>query len=232
MYEKEYGIKFYDFEVLSNENALTKESTYTGSIVTSPKYDETTLINDVLDDTSTGDAPVFVNVDEDKIENIYAAYVDWFNENIEALVSELDDIKTVVEGTYDADENKFYVVKEPENATDITVIEAFYHDGKIYKKPVIEGTVNATHDEDGDHYTFFVNGEQLTFLSGGDIYFDKNQNIYLILDSDTSTLVEETDLSNIIFTNDDSDADNVVYHDVDSYQSLLDIMPRIEKIIR
>lgn len=76
-YEKDYGIKYYDFEVISTESGLTKEATYVGTAVTSMKYNEATLITDILDDAEDGVVPVFVNVDENGIEDLYNAYVEW-----------------------------------------------------------------------------------------------------------------------------------------------------------
>lgn len=88
-YEKDYGIKFYDFEVLSTESGLKKEANYIGSVVTSSKYENTTLINDVLDDTEDGMVPVMVNFNEDAVETIYNEYVDWATALVPDLQAEL-----------------------------------------------------------------------------------------------------------------------------------------------
>ena len=197
-YEKEYGIKFYDFEVLSNENALTKESSYTGSLVTSPKYTTTTVINDVLDDTPVGSAPVFINVDEDAIENIYAAYVDWFNENKEDLLDEIEELKKPVEGYYNEDDRKFYI--EPSD-TVIDVITVF--EGKVFNHPVIVGSFDSESDE------FSVNNETIT-ASEDNIYYDDTMSKYYLYDSEgTPKFVEQSDISELT-TNTFSD---VIYYD-------------------
>lgn len=189
-YEKEYGIKFYDFEVLSNENALTKESTYTGSIVTSTKYEATTMINDVLDDTPTGTAPVFLNVDEDGIENIYAAYADWFESNKEDLLAEITDLQSVVEGYYNDKDGKFYLVSEEESEP-ITNVEAVVG-GKAYVHPVISGTLTS-----GE---FKVDGE--TVDGEADIiYYDETTEKYYLYDSEaTPSFVEQEDTTSLIAT--------------------------------
>lgn len=189
-YEKEYGIKFYDFEVLSNENALTKESTYTGSIVTSTKYEATTMINDVLDDTPTGTAPVFLNVDEDGIENIYAAYADWFESNKEDLLAEITDLQSVVEGYYNDEDGKFYLVSEEESEP-VTNVEAVVA-GKAYVHPVISGTLTS----DG----FKVDGETVDGESDV-IYYDETTEKYYLYDSEaTASFVEQDDTTSLIVT--------------------------------
>lgn len=78
-YEKEYGISMYNFEILTSESGLTKDANYIGSLVSSTKYgtETTTLINDILDETEAGVAPVVVNVNEDVIKEIYDAYIDF-----------------------------------------------------------------------------------------------------------------------------------------------------------
>lgn len=88
-YEKDYGIKYYDFEIISTESGLTKEATYVGSIVTSPKYNQATFITDILEDVEDGMVPVFINIDEDGIEDLYNAYVDWVKDLVEDLETEL-----------------------------------------------------------------------------------------------------------------------------------------------
>ena len=78
-YEKEYGIKMYNFEVLNSENGLEKESNYVGGLVSSNKYNSetTTLINDILSNTEKGIAPIDVFSIEDNVEIVYGAYIKW-----------------------------------------------------------------------------------------------------------------------------------------------------------
>lgn len=189
-YEKEYGIKFYDFEVLSNENALTKESTYTGSMVVSQKYEATTMINDVLDDTPTGTAPVFLNVDEDGVDNIYAAYVDWFESNKEDLLDEITDLQSVVEGYYNDEDGKFYLISEEESEPVIDVESVV--GGKAYVHPVVSGTLTPG--------GFTVDGETVDGTSDI-IYYDTTTEKYYLYDSEaTPSFVEQEDTSSLIVT--------------------------------
>lgn len=204
-YEKEYGIKFYDFEVLSNENALSKESTYTGSIVTSSKYQATTFINDVLDDTDVGSAPVFINVDEDRIENIYAAYQDWFESNKDALAQEVEDLKVVVDGTYNEEDGKFYIDDE---TTTVEVVTVYYVNNKLYKCPIVVG-----------EYSTALEGFSVdsTLVAGDEdkAYYDSTTEKYYLFNG---TTYEETTEDTVVIT---PDAEKV-YHDgtTDKYYKL------------
>lgn len=87
-YEKDYGIKMYDFEILSTDNGLSKIATYTGSAVTSPKYNQATMINDLLEDTAAGVAPVDIFIDEDKLGIIYDAYIAFCKQQHQDLLEE------------------------------------------------------------------------------------------------------------------------------------------------
>lgn len=84
-YQKEYGIKFYNFETLSTEKGIEKISNYVGCAVTSSKYNNATLINDVIDDQDIGTYPVKYNIDETVVEGVYNAYIEWCEEFITAL---------------------------------------------------------------------------------------------------------------------------------------------------
>lgn len=79
-YEKDYNIKIYTFESLTTESGLSTNGTYVGSICTSTKYKETTLINDVVDEADAGTVQMDVQVYEDNMENVYDAYVKFLNE--------------------------------------------------------------------------------------------------------------------------------------------------------
>ena len=75
-YENDYGIKMYSFEALSTATgSLAKVATYVGSVVTSPKYNAITLINDVMDDTDRGELVMDVQVYDDYIEELYNEFV-------------------------------------------------------------------------------------------------------------------------------------------------------------
>ena len=209
-YEKEYGIKMYDFEVLSNENALTKESTYTGTLVTSPKYETTSFINDVLDDTEVGTAPLFINVDEDAVENIYAAYADWFNANKDALVAEIDELKTAIDGTYDAETDTFYTTSDADSAT---IETARYFDGILYTCEVKKGTYDAE-----THKFTLADNTEITEGEAGVVYYDTTATKYYEYSTTDTAFVEITDTSSIIV----EPASDKIYHDTttDKYYKL------------
>lgn len=86
-YEKDYGIKMFSFEVLSTKTALSSVENYIGSIVTSPSYDVSTLINDVIDDKDIGDAYFDIRCDETSIDKVYSAFVEF----VKSLPEELQD---------------------------------------------------------------------------------------------------------------------------------------------
>lgn len=87
-YEKEFGIKMYNYEVLYKNNGLKLVATYVGANVTSPKYTSeiTTLIDDVIDMYAPGDYPIEISVNEDTSYSVYEAYVEFAKE----LHSELE----------------------------------------------------------------------------------------------------------------------------------------------
>lgn len=107
-YEKEYGIKMYNFEVLNSESGLVKESNYVGSLISSNKYstETTTLINDILADTEKGLAPVDVYALEDNVNDLYDAYIDW----VKALHIDL-------EAEYKAKATEYAIPEEEMNGT-------------------------------------------------------------------------------------------------------------------
>lgn len=93
-YEKNYGIKTMAYEILTTEKGLIKEAEYMGSMVTSVKYNAATFINDVLADTDDGVAPVDVDIDEDMLETVYDAYIEFCNKQHEELEAKLEEMMT------------------------------------------------------------------------------------------------------------------------------------------
>lgn len=89
-YEREFGIKMYDFDILSIEGGLTKVANYVGSCTSSTKYENATLINDILEDSETGLAPVDVYINEENVEAIYSAYIAFCKEQHDLLETEYD----------------------------------------------------------------------------------------------------------------------------------------------
>ena len=93
-YEKEYGIKAVLFEILTTEKGLVKEAEYVGSMVTSVKYNNATLINDVLADAEEGVAPVDVDIDEEALEGVYDAYIAFCNKQHDDLEAKMEELMT------------------------------------------------------------------------------------------------------------------------------------------
>lgn len=92
-YQKEYGIKFYNFETLSTENGLKKIANYVGCAATSSRYNNATLINDIIDDYPIGSYPIKYYIDESVTEAVYNRYIDWCNACVAALIEARSDIK-------------------------------------------------------------------------------------------------------------------------------------------
>ena len=106
-YEKEYLTKIYTFEILSADKGLIKDAEYAGSLVTSVKYDSATLINDVLQETSEGVAPVDIDVDEASIESVYDAYIAFCKQQEIDVAAEYEEKKTensITDGMIDGTE--------------------------------------------------------------------------------------------------------------------------------
>lgn len=95
-YEKEFGIKMYNFEVLQSQNGLNLVANYFASDVTSTKYleDTPTLIDDILASNQAGTYPVEITTNEEGIEAIYDAYIAWLKDWHEELTTEYEE-KTV-----------------------------------------------------------------------------------------------------------------------------------------
>lgn len=99
-YEKNYGIKTMAYEILTTEKGLIKEAEYMGSMVTSVKYNAATCINDVLADTDDGVAPVDVDIDEEMLETVYDAYIEFCNKQHEDLEAKLEEMMTAESITF------------------------------------------------------------------------------------------------------------------------------------
>lgn len=91
-YEKQFGIKMYDFEIITSESGLVKDADYIASIVSSGKYINrvSTFINDVLFDTEVGLAPVDIYVSEENVEEIYNAYIEFAKKLHDDCVTEYE----------------------------------------------------------------------------------------------------------------------------------------------
>lgn len=125
-YEKEYGVKFSTFEILTTiDGSLVKSASYVGSLVTSTKYSQALLINDILSDAETGVAPVDVYVDEDGMETVYNAYIEFINSNVEVLKEQR---ATMVENGAPSDVLKTIdsIIANASDAVDIDEFDPIY----------------------------------------------------------------------------------------------------------
>ena len=81
-YEKEYGISFNNFEVLSDESGISKIANYIGCACTSDKYRTATFINDIISDQDIGTYPINFDIDESVVTNVYEKYKAWCEQYI------------------------------------------------------------------------------------------------------------------------------------------------------
>ena len=134
-YEKEFGIKMYNFEVLSSENSVTKDANYVGALVSSAKYgsETTTLIDDVLDDAETGVAPLDVHVNEENVELIYDKYVEFITGLRQDLIED-----------YEKKLDEYAVPEEMLNGTSVITDE---YVEKVAELKEIEAMIDATEED-------------------------------------------------------------------------------------
>ena len=125
LYEKDYGIKMYDFEAISTTGGLAKVATYVGSIVTSPKYNETTLITDVIESKDVGSSYFNIDVDETAVEKVYnefVKFVDGLTSEKKGDIPELDEFDLFFGKLINSDETyKNYEVISTDDADDSIV---------------------------------------------------------------------------------------------------------------
>lgn len=135
-YEKEYGITMYNFEVLNSEAGLEQDANYVGGVVSSPKYgsETATFINDILDETEAGVAPIMVQINEENVEVIYDEYIKFCKQlrldleaEYEEKVVEYDIPEEMLNGTApvsDEYKEKVATLRQIENLIDATADEA------------------------------------------------------------------------------------------------------------
>ena len=95
-YQKEYGINFYNFEILSTETGVTKIANYIGTPVTSNKYSFATCINDVISDRDVGTYPIKIQINEDVVKAVYDKYIAWCNGYITALETYINNLNLII----------------------------------------------------------------------------------------------------------------------------------------
>lgn len=108
--EKEYSAKMYSFNLINNTNATNIEKIFSGSLYQTTKWDESTLISDVLDQYSTGSAPVSIIPFEDYFQQLYDFYADIVSTNFQYVqlsganaddVAEVTTAKAITEDSFD-----------------------------------------------------------------------------------------------------------------------------------
>lgn len=133
-FEKEYGIKMYNFEIITSEKSVEKDANYVGALISSVKYgtQSTTLINDVLSDVELGVAPVDINVDEDSVEVVYDKYIEF--------------IKSLHVDLVDEYEKKLDEYNIPEGMLNGTTVVTDEFKEKVNEIKLIESLVDGTDD--------------------------------------------------------------------------------------
>lgn len=76
-YEKDYNRELYTFEILRAEGGLKKVAAYVGSIQDTVLNETSVRIDDVLGAYAVGAYPVAITLDDDAIQSVYDAYVEF-----------------------------------------------------------------------------------------------------------------------------------------------------------
>jgi hypothetical protein len=109
--EKEYSLKMYKFNLLSNSVTTKLTNVFSGSLFQNIRYDMSTLVSDVIDQFPTGSAPVKIVPFEDSFATLYnfykekivatnAAYLAGSNATT-ADLTELSVANAIIEDTFD-----------------------------------------------------------------------------------------------------------------------------------
>ena len=96
-YEKEFGSKFFIFEILDVTNGVTVPQHKSGMLLPNPNMEKVTFINDILDDMDDRQVVTNIHVYEDNVFTLYDKYVAFCNQMIAAdptLVVEIPSIYT------------------------------------------------------------------------------------------------------------------------------------------
>lgn len=128
-YEKNYGLKMYTFGVASREGNYKNIASYVGTATTTNKYSENTFINDILDDTDIGVAPVIIKVSEESLKEVYDAYI--------AFCAQMAD--EVLPGATSVAQDKFTVEQKKYN----DFANAFFEKYKIQAADVVNASATA-----------------------------------------------------------------------------------------
>ena len=185
-YEAEFGIKLYKFEIDNNESGFTNEANYIGASVTSAKYfsEGITLINDVLDEVEKGIAPVDIRMNEDNVEVVYDAYIEFAKKLHTDLIEwytthQTEDAKLMIEATEDEnlpalDEFDIFYGQNPDATT--------YHPGIKFIKTLTSAVNTDADDYKAADYTSaavidFQSATGLHISNGSNGYFDEPRTV-------------------------------------------------------
>lgn len=109
--EKEYNLKMYKFNLLTNSSETKITNVFSGSLIQNIRYDMSTLISDVLDQFTTGSCPVRIVPFEDSFQTLYNFYKDEVvtanarylagSNATNAELIELGEAQSIIEDTFD-----------------------------------------------------------------------------------------------------------------------------------
>ena len=85
--EKEYDLKMYKFNLISNDSITRVTNVFSGSLFQTTRYEMSTMISDVIDQFSTGSAPIRIESFEDSFQTLYNFYKKIVAENSRYVVS-------------------------------------------------------------------------------------------------------------------------------------------------
>jgi len=108
--EKEYDLKMYRFNLLTTSPVTRVINMFSGSLFQTTRYEMSTLISDVIDQFSTGSAPVRIQSFDDSFETMYNFYKEIVAENARYVagsgmaaedVAELEIANAIVQDSFD-----------------------------------------------------------------------------------------------------------------------------------
>ena len=85
--EKEYGMKMYKWALITNASVSRVTNIFSGSLYQTTRYNQSTLVSDVLDQFPTGSCPVYIYPFEDNFIKLYEFYKSVVDTNKEYLDS-------------------------------------------------------------------------------------------------------------------------------------------------
>lgn len=108
--EKEYDLKMYKFNLLTNTDTTRVVNVFSGSLYQTMRYEMSTLISDVLDQFATGSCPVHIFPFEESFDTLYDFYKGIVAENDQYIhnsgadagdLAELAEAQIITKDTFD-----------------------------------------------------------------------------------------------------------------------------------